>query len=63
MYKQVIDSLRYKATELADSKIINTNVLNSTTKMSDYIKKVDTSSVFGVSDIYKSSLNKIDESM
>jgi len=63
MYKQVIDSLRYKATELADSKIINTNVLNSTAKMSDYIKKVDTSSVFGVSDIYKSSLNKIDESM
>ena len=63
MYKQVIDSLKYKATELADSKIINTNVLNSTAKMSDYIKKVDTSSVFGVSDIYKSSLNKIDESM
>jgi molybdopterin converting factor small subunit len=63
MYKQVIDSLRYKTTELADSKIINTNVLNSTAKMSDYIKKVDTSSVFGVSDIYKSSLNKIDESM
>lgn len=63
MYKQVIDSLRYKATELADSKIINTNVLNSTAKMSDYIKKVDTSSVFGVSDIYKSSLNKIYKSM
>jgi len=61
MYKQVMNSLKYKATELADNKIINTNILNSTFKMSDYVKKVDTSSISGTSDILKSALTKIDE--